>query len=216
MAKHDEWKLLVVEDDREDYELLRGTFDEIEQPCHLDWARTYEAGLEQLTTREYDACLLDYWLGEKDGLELARAARAQGCEVPIILLTGVAGNLLDRVALAAGADDYLEKDRADAVLLERTIRYAIERKRTLSELAKTAKENASLKAFAEMVTSSHLTEPLRIMVDTLEKLQDRSGTPDTDTEASMTRALAAARRMRKFIDDLAEFSRSASEKKVSG
>lgn len=70
--------------------------------------------------------------------ELLRGARAQGCETPIIVMTDEMEADVDREAIRAGASDYLIKGRIDNQLLERTIRYAIERKNAEMHLAKLA------------------------------------------------------------------------------
>ena len=59
-----------------------------------------------------------------------REALAGGCRAPLILLTGQGDREVDLEAMKAGAADYLIKGQIDAPLLERTIRYAVERKRT--------------------------------------------------------------------------------------
>ena len=62
-----------------------------------------------------------------------REALAQGVQAPFIFLTGQGNREVDMEAMKLGAADYLAKDRIDASLLERTIRYAIERQRLLQE-----------------------------------------------------------------------------------
>ena len=61
-------RILLVEDDEDDYVLARD---------------------------RHDVSLFDYRLGEWTGLELVREAVAEGCETPIILLTGRDSRALD-------------------------------------------------------------------------------------------------------------------------
>jgi PAS domain S-box-containing protein len=77
-------------------------------------------------------------LGERNGLELLQEAVANGCKAPIILLTGQGDHEVDIEAMNAGAADYLEKDKLGAPLLERSIRYAIERKRAEQKISEQA------------------------------------------------------------------------------
>ena len=120
-------KVLLVEDDEDDYILTRDLLNEAEaERFDLEWAATYEAGLQAIGRSDHDVCLIDSRLGERDGTDLVRDARAQGCRVPLILLTGRGDHAADVNADAAG-DDYLEKGRFDAVFLEHTIRHAVER-----------------------------------------------------------------------------------------
>jgi DNA-binding NtrC family response regulator len=126
--------ILLVDDDEEEYLITRDLFAEIEAiRCELEWAATYDAGLHAIARQEHDVYLLDYRLGSHDGIELLRAAVEQGCTAPIIMLTGQSDRDVDIAALRAGASDYLVKGQLDARLLERSIRYAIERKRAEEE-----------------------------------------------------------------------------------
>lgn len=127
--------VLLVEDDEEDYLITRSLLAQIKQvKFHLDWVATYEAALTMIETCRHDVYLVDYRLGRHDGLELLQAAILKGCRSPIILLTGYVDAELDQAAMKAGVADYLVKGHIDAPLLERSIRYAIERNRTLAAL----------------------------------------------------------------------------------
>ncbi len=115
--------ILVVDDDEDDFFIARRLLERAtEARADVDWAQGYDEGLAALVTRAYDVALVDYRLGARDGLDLLRQAVAQDCPTPIILLTGH-GLEVD------GAADYLVKWEFEAPLLERSIRYARERKR---------------------------------------------------------------------------------------
>ncbi len=130
-------KLLLIEDDEDDYILVRDMLSEIGSPgFRLDWVDTYRDGIEAICRDEHDAYLLDYRLGEGSGLELLREAVRNGCERPIILLTGQGDYEIDIEAMRAGAADYLIKGQIRPDLLERAIRYSIERKRAEVSLRK--------------------------------------------------------------------------------
>ncbi len=77
---------------------------------------------------------LDYWLGHQNGLALLRAAIEMGCSGPIIFLTGAGSYGLDTEAMRAGAADYLVKGQVTADLMERSIRYALDRKQARDAL----------------------------------------------------------------------------------
>ena len=123
-------KVLLVEDDEDDYLLTMGLFAEIKAwRFKLEWVNQFAAGLEAMARSEHDVCLVDYRLGSQNGIELLQAALDRGCQAPIILLTGQGEREIDLQAMKAGAADYLVKGRLDSGSLERSIRYAIERKR---------------------------------------------------------------------------------------
>lgn len=123
-------RVLLIEDDEDDYVLVRDFLKEaLFSKFHLDWVQTYQAGLAGLCNNHHDVYLLDFRLADQNGLDLLREAVARGCEAPIIFLTGQGDYQIDLEAMKAGALDYLVKDRLSGDQLERSIRYAIERKR---------------------------------------------------------------------------------------
>jgi diguanylate cyclase (GGDEF)-like protein/PAS domain S-box-containing protein len=128
-------RLLLVEDDEDDYVLTRALLADAQRTTfELEWISTFGEALTALASSTHDVCLIDYRLGEHDGLELLRHARAAGVIAPLILLTGQGGGDIDLAAMRAGAADYLIKGTIDAPLLERSIRYALEQSRTLRAL----------------------------------------------------------------------------------
>ena len=123
-------RVLLIEDDEDDYVLTRDLLTEIDpHGFALEWVRTYDGARAALVGRRHDVYLIDYRLGERSGLELLDAAAACGCDAPIIVLTGQGNREVDLAAMQAGATSYLAKAELNAPLLERTIRYACELKR---------------------------------------------------------------------------------------
>ena len=156
MNEPEQVRVLLVEDDEDDYILARGLFAEMKgHRFQLEWFKSYQLGLEAMARNQHDICLLDYRLGPKNGIELLRAALERGCQAPIILLTGLGEHQVDIEAMKAGAADYLVKSGLQADALERSIRYALERKRAA---AVAAFEQANLAAFGADVGLA-LTRP---------------------------------------------------------
>jgi PAS domain S-box-containing protein len=142
-------KVLLVEDDEDDYILTRDLLSELPgQRLGLDWAKTFAKGLDLMSRNQHDVVLVDYRLGAQNGVELLRAATGAGCQAPVILLTGAGEHQVDIEAMQAGAADYLVKAQLQAHALERSIRYAIQRKRAA---ALAAFEQARLAAFGAEV-----------------------------------------------------------------
>jgi signal transduction histidine kinase len=136
-----ELRVLIADDDEDDYILTRDLLQRIgRQRFQLDWTPSYEAALQAIELNQHDVYLFDYHLGHSDGLQLMREALARGCKAPIILLTGNDDWETDVEAMKAGAADYLVKGHLDARLLERSIRYALERKRAQEALLEYAHE----------------------------------------------------------------------------
>lgn len=123
---NEHWKILLVEDDKEDYLLTKEMLSESREHRYtLEWASDYEAGKEAACSRHFDSILMDYQLGPMSGLNLTRELHASGCKTPIILLTGRGNYHVDIEAMQIGVTDYLAKSEATPASLERTIRYAI-------------------------------------------------------------------------------------------
>lgn len=122
--------ILLIEDDEEDFILLKKHLSRIHSERYeVIWEPLYENGLLRMLDTKHDLCMLDYRLGEHNGIELIEEARKRGYILPIVLLTGASGQEIDIQALQAGADDYIDKGQLQGELLHRVIRYAIERKR---------------------------------------------------------------------------------------
>jgi two-component system, OmpR family, response regulator QseB len=102
-------RVLLVEDDPMiGSSLIRGLTDE---GYAVDWVRDGAAAEGVLTDRlaEFQLVLLDWGLPHKSGIEVLRALRAGGNNVPVLILTARDG-LADRVeGLDRGADDFLVK-----------------------------------------------------------------------------------------------------------
>ncbi|MDH3712736.1 MAG: EAL domain-containing protein [Gammaproteobacteria bacterium] len=134
---HDErcLRVLLVEDDEDDYLLTTDLLAGLEHlRCHVDWAHSYDQAKSLLATGDYHIMLLDTQLGEHCGLEVLREAAELGFNGPTLMLSGQADQDTDAAARNAGAVDYLLKGRLDGYLLERSLRYALERKKLLDEL----------------------------------------------------------------------------------
>ncbi|EHC13907.1 response regulator [Fischerella thermalis] len=132
-------RVLLIDDDEDDYILTRDWFKEFQvASCTLEWVNNYQAGRNAIASGQYDVYLVDYRLGDGNGLELLREAIAHGCTAPIIFLTGQGDREIDIEAMKAGAADYLEKSQLAAPLLERSIRYALERKQNEQKIREQA------------------------------------------------------------------------------
>ncbi len=132
-------RVLLIDDDRLQFALTRQQFKAfVAGDYELIWRETYEDGLAELLSGDYSVCLLDYRLGERDGLELIREALKNNCRVPIIFLTAETGSKVDIEAMNAGALDYLVKGEISPQMLERSMRYALKLGDTLEALRRLA------------------------------------------------------------------------------
>jgi PAS domain S-box-containing protein len=123
----------LIDDDKETWVLMRALLLEPHTlfQCELDWAPTVEDGWKRICLSEHDVCLLNCQPESQEGLHFLRDAVADGCSIPLILLTAAGDSHSGQKAVAIGAADYLSKGQIDAAGLERSIRYALERSRRM-------------------------------------------------------------------------------------
>ena len=101
---------------------------------------TLAGALHLLTASDYepfDVILIDLSLPDSQGIDTFLTLQRQVLNVPIVVLTGLDDENLALSAMQQGAQDYLIKGRVDSSLLLRSIRYAIERERTETQLRQT-------------------------------------------------------------------------------
>ena len=206
------YKILLIDDDEDDYIVTRDFLDESEQlSFKLNWVDNYDQGLIEIAKDQHDVYLLDFRLGKGNGLELLKEAIAKGCRKPIILLTGLGDSEIDYQAMASGASDYLVKGKfLSATLLERSIVHAIERKRSenrqLQLVAELAAVNQELKDFAYIV-SHDLKAPLRGIASISDwVINDYGDRLDDEGKNMLTLMGERVRRMNDLIDGVLQYS----------
>jgi signal transduction histidine kinase len=127
-------KVLLVATDEEDAVRIRELAAHAPVRVEVDWASSFEAGIIRMTSSRYHAHVVAGRLGERSGVDLLRAYHDAGGEAPVLLLNGSGDRALDLAAMESGAAGFLAKDRLDAELLERSIRYAVEARRQANAL----------------------------------------------------------------------------------
>lgn len=137
---HKRIRVLLIDDDEDMEVIISALLTEVVRTSFkLEWCDTYDKGLTMLQEDSHDVCLLDYRLGERNGVQLLQESILGELSLPVIFLTGQDHGDLDIQALKAGAADYLEKGDLNSSLLDRSIRYSIEQKRIQKELIRLAK-----------------------------------------------------------------------------
>jgi len=127
--------ILVVDDDEDDFILLKSFLEDIRHyELDLQWTPRYKEGLQLMKQNKHDVVLIDYLLGPHTGIELLKNALEGGCKMPIIMLTGQGSYRVDIEAMELGASDFLVKSEVNGEKLERSIRYAMERTENLRAL----------------------------------------------------------------------------------
>ncbi|MCK4540466.1 response regulator transcription factor [Candidatus Parcubacteria bacterium] len=100
-------RALIVEDEKDICSFLKKS---LESECYVvDTALDGEKGLKLIQTNSYDIVVLDNNMPKKTGLEVCQELRAEGNNVPILMLSVQSETTTKVDLLNAGADDYLTK-----------------------------------------------------------------------------------------------------------
>lgn len=136
-------RVLVVEDNPGDADLVAIALAEADGgPFEPDHVTTLSEALTCVARSPApDVVLLDLSLPDALGLEGLRRLKEAAPGVPVVVLTGAAREI-GRAAIQGGAQDYLIKG-ADAALMPRALRYAIERHQHAGRARLLAEEQAA-------------------------------------------------------------------------
>lgn len=128
-------KVLLVEDNPLDVRLLKEALvDSKTADFDLVHVDRLEHALKRLGDGGIDLVLLDLSLPDSQGLATATKVREAFPNVPLVVLTGLDDEFMAVRALQEGAQDYVAKGQISNGLLVRSLRYAYERSRILTEL----------------------------------------------------------------------------------
>ncbi|MGB9200645.1 response regulator [Methanobacterium sp.] len=82
-------------------------------------------GIKILVKDHFDLILLDLCLPDSEGLDTFNIMKYNAPDLPIIVLTGLKGDIFAVSAVGRGAQDYLVKDEINSKLLENSIENAM-------------------------------------------------------------------------------------------
>ena len=209
-------RILLVEDNPTDVLLVEVALEDMAaHAAVLTHVERLEDAQAALRSEEFEIVLLDLSLPDGQGLGNFELLRAAAPGVPIIVLTGSANEELGLEAIARGAADYLTKGATDAALLERSVRYAIERKKNEDDRLEMvrleiARDEAQANNRAKdevLATLSHeLRTPLNAIMGWASLLKTGKLDPETATQAIDT-IERSARVQAQLIEDLLDVSR---------
>ena len=109
-------RVVLVEDSADIRETCKDALESL--GCEVQVAETGPAGLECILSGKPDVALVDIGLPGMDGFELSRRARAMGCTVKLVALTGYGSPEDHQRARLAGFDEHLTKPVTIPVLEE--------------------------------------------------------------------------------------------------
>jgi serine phosphatase RsbU (regulator of sigma subunit) len=150
-------RVLLVEDDDADAFLVRELLAEADAPIDLAVATTMREARQKIGG--VHCVLLDLGLPDAEGIDGLRTLLARAGSAAVCVLTGRLDEHLGVAAVAEGAQDYLIKGHVNGVLLSRSLRYAVERKRA-DENARRLREVELRQAESARLERGLLPQPL--------------------------------------------------------
>ncbi|MCY2964542.1 MAG: ATP-binding protein, partial [Planctomycetota bacterium] len=190
-------ELLLVEDSPDDALLIEEFLADARQAdFHVTRVDRLTQAQLRVTDPGIDAVLLDLQLPDSRGIDTFRRLYANCPSIPIVVLSGNEDEQLALTAVHEGAQDYLVKSHVSTPVLEKTIRYAIERSRTRKALEDRAAELAR--------SETRLREQAGILQSILNSIAD--GVVVTDDRGRLLVSNPAAREIlgavpREFIPE---------------
>ena len=103
-------ELLLLDDDEDDYILLKTLLNKaFGDRVSLDWYQKDGVATEMICSGLYRIVMVDYRLGEENGLEVIRKAKAACPDRVVFMVTSWTYNVNRETALAAGANGFFDK-----------------------------------------------------------------------------------------------------------
>jgi len=154
--------VLLVEDSLPDARLLQEALAEARAVTFgLVHVEQLSQALKRLLEGRIDVILVDLGLTDSQGLDTFTTLYTQAPDVPVVIMTGLDDEKLAIQAVQAGAQDYLVKGQVVAPLLERALRYAIERYRLVQALEE-AREQAQREEELQALTRLSVTSATQV------------------------------------------------------
>jgi PAS domain-containing protein len=120
--------VLIVTDDEDEYLLVDHALKGVASGGYATtWVSDVDVALEELAAGGYEVALVERSLGTRSGLELLPVAARPGVDTSIILLDDRWDHRSEHDARGAGAADVLPRRGITPRVLERSVRYAVER-----------------------------------------------------------------------------------------
>lgn len=120
--------ILLVEDNEDDAFIFRQLIRNCESRVLVKHVLSIEAANDALHQEFFDVICLDLNLPGSSGLETLKRLSGYAERLPIVILSGLADKEIAFQSVKLGAQDFLAKGTINADILEKSFRYAIERK----------------------------------------------------------------------------------------
>jgi signal transduction histidine kinase len=205
-------KVLLIEDNALDARLVRDYLAEVSGAHYdIDHCTRLSDGIDRLTKHDIDVVLLDLTLPDSSGIETLSEIVKTAPESPVIVLTGLGDEEVSSNAVQKGAQDFLEKNGLSEKILQRSIRYSIDRKQTemnLRRITEELKKLDHLKSEFVSTVSHELRTPMTIVREGVSQMLDGLlGEITSDQRQFLTMSLEGIDRLSGIINDLLDMSK---------
>ncbi len=110
----------------------------------VEHVKDLAGAIEILSQKEFKLVVLDLNLPDSSGLGTLKELKRNCCEVPIVVITAEDEGEFGPLSLRYGAEDYILKSELSSSVLERSLRYSLERWRLQHELENSKTELLAL------------------------------------------------------------------------
>ena len=152
--------VVLFEDNSDDALLLMHSLEvDPKQKFDVRHCENLRDGLALIAESEPDVVLLDLSLPDSFGIETVKSVQKLFPLLPVIVLTGSDDDQMAMESIEAGAQDYLVKGTVNGALLNRSIKYAIERNKSsiASRWSAAVTDNCSIALIGVSLKSTILT-----------------------------------------------------------
>ena len=213
MMEQDVANVLLVADKPGDADLVRLRLLESKCKFRVNCVTRLSDALACLDVETPSLVLLDPHLSDSHGAETIRRITQKAPNVPVVILSGQDDDELAIKAVRQGVQDCLVKSEVTCKHMERSLRYAVERKELMRALEVTRKQQLEFKDQFLSHVSHELRTPLRCIHQYVTLLLDGLAGPLAPNQADHLKSvLKSTHQLHAMIRDLLEATRADSGK----
>lgn len=211
-------RLLLVDDDPDYLFLVKDILQGISVQLAVTGVTSIPEAITRFNEDEFDICICDYMLGAQTGLDLLRHAKEVASSIPVLILTNHGDLSIDHEAMKLGAMDYLPKEDLSSGMLDRAIRYALERQKALQERVRLEihlRQSQKMETIGTLAGGiahdfNNILTPILAYTD----MMLARDVHDPVTRDDLERVMEAANRAKDLVRQILTFSRQSEQQRI--